>query len=187
MSEGEYGRVILREAGQVDQPLLRQVLLDAYAQYEQKMDSQAWASYKESITAAIAADNTLVKLLAEVEGQAVGAVLLYGSSDAAYGKEEIGIHDPVIRLLGVRRSARGTGVATALLRSSLVHARVHATWAQYLYLHTSDLMPEAVALYEKLGFERVPEKEFDNEATHVKCYRIALNDVHQAVISAEVG
>ncbi len=50
--------------------------------------------------------------------------------------------------------ARGRGGATALVRA--VEAVAAAAGAHRLILHTGDQQPEAVALYERLGYHRIP-------------------------------
>lgn len=161
--------VIVRATDTADRESIEQVLLDAYDQFQGMLSPEQWEEYRSNIVTAILANKPLAKLLAEVDGNPVGAVLLYTSSVTAYGPAAVSIEHPIIRLLGVKRSARGQGVATALVEACIRLAQ--EAGAGYIYLHTSDLMQEAIALYEKLGFERVPEKEFTNQAILVKCYR----------------
>lgn len=161
--------VVVRATDAADRENIEQVLLDAYEQFQEVLTHQQWEEYRSNIIAAISANKSWAKLLAEVDGNPVGAVLLYTSSVTAYGPAAVSIEHPIIRLLGVKRSARGQGVATALVEACIRLAQ--EAGAGYIYLHTSDLMQEAIALYEKLGFERMPEKEFTNQAILVKCYR----------------
>lgn len=161
--------VRIRTTEAVDRQSIQEILLDAYDQFQGMLSHQQWEEYRGNIIAAILANTAWATLLAEVDGNAVGAVLLYTSSTTAYGPAAHSIEHPIIRLLGVKRSARGQGVATALIEACIRFAQ--EAGAGYIYLHTSDLMQEAIALYEKLGFERVPEKEFNVQAILVKCYR----------------
>lgn len=62
-----------------------------------------------------------------------------------------------IRLLGVARAARGRGIGELLTRHSLRLARIRG--AKQLSLETSPMMPGAVRLYERLGFDRLPDRE----------------------------
>jgi GNAT superfamily N-acetyltransferase len=61
-----------------------------------------------------------------------------------------------VRSVGVRPSARGTGVAQAIM----AHCAAHADGATAILLHTMTFMPAAIRLYERLGYERVPEWDF---------------------------
>lgn len=162
----------IREATASELPLVEAILLDAYGQYEAELPENLWSAYKEDIVRIVYAAGALHKLLAFDGAQPVGSVFIYASALDAYGSPDIAVEDPFIRLLAVRPSARGKGVATALIRESLRLAA--ARGAAHLYLHTSDLMAEAVRLYEKLGFARVPEQEHYNGRILVKCYRLEL-------------
>ena len=72
-------------------------------------------------------------------------------------------------MLGVSPAARGKGIARALLRESISYARQKG--ANHIYLHSTDLMADAIRLYEWLGFKRDTSKEFNKLNFVVKCYR----------------
>ncbi|PZT53257.1 GNAT family N-acetyltransferase [Paenibacillus silvae] len=167
--------LIIREAAANEGHLLEAVLYEAYSQYEQELPQDAWFAYKAGIAEAIRKSSTIAKLVAELDGEIVGSVFVYDSSETAYGNAALGIHSPIIRLLGVTGKARGRGVATELIRASVKLARKRG--ADTLYLHTSDMMGAAIRLYERLGFERALDKEFMTGGnTLVKSYRLQLAD-----------
>lgn len=164
----------VRHADPGDRNAIENVLLDAYGQYEQDLAGERWEQYKANILQALDAPTTKARLVAESNGEIVGSVFVYDSSESAYGAPQLGINSPIIRLLAVSRQARGLGIATDLIRES---AKLALAWgAESLYLHTSDLMADAVRLYEKLGFERAIDKEFTNGDVLVKSYRLALKE-----------
>jgi GNAT superfamily N-acetyltransferase len=78
-----------------------------------------------------------------------------------------------VRAVGVRPTALGTGVAAAIMDYCAESAAVSAT---ALALHTMDFMPAAVRLYERLGYERVPEWDFEagTGAFTAVAYRLLL-------------
>jgi GNAT superfamily N-acetyltransferase len=167
-------KVIVRDAEVEDRAAIISVLLDAYQQYEQTLSAKRWAQYRDSIMQAVDSAQTKARLVAEVNGEIVGSVFVFDSSVTAYGSAELDIRNPIIRLLGVSREARGLGVATELIRSS---ANLALEWnADTLHLHTSDMMDSAVRLYERLGFERAYDKEFMNGDLLVKSYRLRLRE-----------
>ncbi|MCP1182917.1 GNAT family N-acetyltransferase [Paenibacillus sp. 1781tsa1] len=167
--------LIIREAAAEEGHLLEAVLYEAYSQYEQELPQDVWVAYKAGIAEATRKSSTIAKLVAELDGEIVGSVFVYASSETAYGNAELGIHSPIIRLLGVTGKARGRGVATELIRASVRLASERG--ADTLYLHTSDMMGAAIRLYERLGFERALDKEFMTGGnTLVKSYRLQLAD-----------
>jgi ribosomal protein S18 acetylase RimI-like enzyme len=64
-----------------------------------------------------------------------------------------------IRMLGVLASARGRGVGEALVRACIAQARVAGT--PWVVLTTQTDMTDAQRLYARLGFVRVPERDWD--------------------------
>ncbi|OMF19755.1 GNAT family N-acetyltransferase [Paenibacillus sp. FSL H8-0548] len=166
--------VIIRQAEIADREAVREVLLDAYGQYAKVLSEPYWNQYRDSILEAVDSAPAKERLVATLNGEVVGSVFLFDSSEAAYGRTDLNIHSPIIRLLGVSQQARGYGVATELIR---VSAKLAQEWgAETLHLHTSDMMDSAVKLYERLGFERAFEKDIMNGETLVKSYRLPLKE-----------
>lgn len=128
------------------------------------------------IRAALASDEVVERIVADTDGQLIGSVLLYPAATNAYNGATPRVRWPEVRLLVVAPTARGQGVATALMHECMARAR-RAT-ATELGLHTSDSMQITMHLYERLGFERVPSYDFQpNGAKVVKAYRLRLRDV----------
>jgi ribosomal protein S18 acetylase RimI-like enzyme len=72
---------------------------------------------------------------------------------------DLGMDDEAeIRMLGVRQSARGRGVGEALVHASAALAK--AAGNPRLVLTTMTEMTDAQRLYERLGFVRVPERDW---------------------------
>lgn len=64
-----------------------------------------------------------------------------------------------LRALGVDPAMRGLGIGRRLMGECLDRAR--ALGAPVLCLHTAAFMTAAVTIYERMGFERAPEYDFD--------------------------
>ncbi|MBS4210131.1 GNAT family N-acetyltransferase [Bacillus sp. FJAT-50079] len=168
--------VIVQDLVEEEKEAVRQLLVESYLQYEQGYtDPQVWKDYLQDIIASV--DNPHVdKILVAKNGQGIiGSLQLFQSSDLAYERPELQIYSPIIRLLAVHPSARGHGVAQALLKASVDYAK--ALGAENLYLHTSDSMQKAIRLYEWLGFKRDQTKEFMKSDILVKCYRFDLSHI----------
>lgn len=164
--------IVIREAADADREAIAGVLLEAYSEYSAVLPAPSWADYRDSILDSVHGDAPVSRIVAELGGQIVGSVLLFTSSEAAYGRPELGIHTPIIRLLAVSPAVRGRGVARLLIHEAA--GRAIALGAASLNLHTSDMMASAVRLYEGLGFKRAYETDLKNGDTLVKGYRLDL-------------
>lgn len=102
-----------------------------------------------------------VILLAEHEGRAIGcgAVRRYGDTRAE------------MKRLYVDASARGLGAGRALVEGLILHAR--DLRCRSLLLDTLPSMTAAMALYESLGFRRIPPYSPDNPP-EAHCYELSL-------------
>ena len=177
-------KVIIRDAEDTDREAIAKVLLEAYGQYSTDIPEPFWTEYRDSIRDSVYGDGPAARIIAEVDKEIVGSVLLFLSSEAAYGRPELGIHSPIIRLLAVSPNARGLGLATLLIQEAA--RRSLELGASTLNLHTSDMMASAVKLYEKLGFERAYETDIMNGDTLVKGFCLNLHVLqipHDAVSS----
>lgn len=159
----------LKEA---DKEAVVELLVESYGQYKNDFSTEVWQDYLERIKQSLnnpALDRVLV---AKSDGEFLGTLQLFTNSEAAYQKPEIGIVDPIVRLLAVSPDARGKGIAQALLKESASYARDKG--ANFLYLHSGANMTQAIRLYEHLGFMRDESKDFHNADVHVKCFRLEL-------------
>jgi GNAT superfamily N-acetyltransferase len=113
-------------------------------------------------------------IVAESGGRIVGTVTFYPDATRVDG-----VGWPAgwagIRLLGVVPKARGQGIGHALTEECLMRARRHG--AAVIGLHTNDWMRVARDMYERRGFQRVPQFDFQPipEVT-VIAYRLPLSD-----------
>ncbi|SER99987.1 GNAT family N-acetyltransferase [Psychrobacillus sp. OK032] len=157
---------------EVEKEAVAELLVESYGQYESDFSPTVWKAYLESIKRSL--DNPAIDrvLVAKSEGKLLGTLQLFTNSEAAYQRLEIGIVDPIVRLLAVSPNARGKGIAKALLKESASYAKEKG--ASFLYLHSGGNMTQAIGLYEHLGFKRDISKDFHNEDVHVKCFRLEL-------------
>ncbi|WNS40874.1 GNAT family N-acetyltransferase [Paenibacillus sp. MMS20-IR301] len=177
--------LIIRDATDADREAIASVLLEAYSEYSAVLPEAYWTEYRDSILDSVHGDTPAARIVAELDEVIVGSVLLFTSSAAAYGRPEMGIVTPIIRLLAVSPGARGRGAALLLIREAA--ARSLALGASSLNLHTSDMMASAIRLYERLGFQRAYETDIHNGSTLVKGYRLELSVTGGPLIVAETG
>jgi len=81
-------------------------------------------------------------------------------------------HASGFRLLAVAADARGLGVGRALAQHCLDLAREHDHWQ--VIIHTTAAMQIAWGMYERLGFARAPELDFDQDGLPVFGFRLPL-------------
>jgi ribosomal protein S18 acetylase RimI-like enzyme len=72
--------------------------------------------------------------------------------------ERLGDDEASFRMLAVSGAVQGRGVGTALVTTCLDEARANGRAA--VFIHSGDWMPTAHRLYSKLGFVRVPERDW---------------------------
>jgi len=167
-------RLHIRDARLSDYDAIQAVTLAAYQEYAPLMPAH-WEGYRRNILTTLADVKPAEQIVAEQDGNVVGAVVLYptGTVFSAADGVQVTLRWPEIRLLAVRPDARGQGVGTALMQECVRRAR--QAGAAALTLHTTDIMRVAMRMYERMGFVRAPELDFHPapDAT-VKGYRLTL-------------
>jgi GNAT superfamily N-acetyltransferase len=120
-----------------------------------------------------AAQPGIVMLVAARGDELLGGVTFcedlksYGAPTEAAGADAAGF-----RFLVVGDAARGLGLGRALTEECLRRAR--ALGRQQILLHTTEVMPVARAMYERMGFQRAPELDFGAGDFTVMGFRLKL-------------
>ncbi|HVA61688.1 MAG TPA: GNAT family N-acetyltransferase [Mycobacteriales bacterium] len=91
----------------------------------------------------------------------VGTASLFGWQAGPEWSERAGPGEAVLRMLAVDEAARGRGIGAALTRSAIVRAR--RMGCHRLRLLTQPNMQAAHRLYQRLGFERAPDLDWEPE------------------------
>jgi ribosomal protein S18 acetylase RimI-like enzyme len=166
--------VQIRDARGEDRPVAAALTLQAYGEYAAKMAPEAWAGLEGAVRAALALEDASVeRIVAARGGEIVGSVMLYPPAADAYGGLTDAASWPELRLVAVAPSARGHGVGRALVEECVRRAR--AAGAAALGLHTSRTMEIAMGMYERMGFIRDPEHDFQPPGAElVTAYRLPL-------------
>jgi ribosomal protein S18 acetylase RimI-like enzyme len=169
------GRVEIRDARPEEREAVRRLTEEAYDELRRVMEPRAWEGLAGAMRSGLASD--LPERIVAVDrenGEILGSVLLFPPAVDAYGEHVVPRGEgPELRLLAVSPGARGRGVGRMLVEECVRRAR--EAGAPELGLHTSRSMGAAIRLYEGMGFERVPERDFQPEgAERVTGYRLAL-------------
>lgn len=164
--------IVLRDARAGELDAIGATMVAAYEEFSPPDPPPQWLHYLDEIrdVRRRLRDSTLI--VAEDGGRIVGAVTYYPDGS----KETNGGWPPawaVFRLLAVHPDARGRGLGRLLTEECIGRARAAGSAA--MGLHTTHLMNVARAMYERMGFVRVPELDFfPVPAFRVMAYRLAL-------------
>lgn len=165
----------LRDARAQDQDAIRGVTLAANEEYARIVPAQ-WVGYRQNILSTLADVTPAEQIVAERNGVILGTVLLYPANTVFQVEDgaTVQLEFPEVRLLAVEPAARGQGVGKALMRECIERAR--RAGAAALTLHTTDIMQVAMKMYERMGFVRTPQLDFEpTPGLLIKGYRYALN------------
>lgn len=178
------GSVLIRDAVERDSESIRTITLAAYAQYEKAMPETVWAGFSKQLLTTLTTDTPAARIVAEQAGAVVGSVYLYPAEANAYAHAGAGMGCPEVRLLAVSPEMRGRGIARALMEECAARAR--RSGADALGLHTTAVMRDAIRLYERMRYVRVPEFDFTPPVggVVVTAYRL---DLRAAVDGSSTG
>ncbi|HEV2150308.1 MAG TPA: GNAT family N-acetyltransferase [Longimicrobiaceae bacterium] len=165
----------IRDARPDEREAIHDLTLAAYAEFAEVMAPTAWRGLEQALRRALAAEEGAERIVAERHGRLVGSVMLFAPAKSAYGGGVDAVPWPELRLLAVAPQARGDGVGAALVRECVRRAR--ASGARELGLHTSESLKVAMRMYERMGFVRAPEHDFQPPGAElVRAYRLPLDD-----------
>ena len=168
------GKIQIRNARADEYPAIRELTRAAYAEFGQVMTPAAWAGLDGAVRSALEIRGDAEWIVAERDGEVVGSVMLFPPAADAYKGAAPRAAWPELRLLAVAPAERGQGIGAALVRECMRRAR--EAGATELGLHTSRSMEVAMQMYERMGFERAPEYDFQPQGAElVKAYRLRLN------------
>jgi ribosomal protein S18 acetylase RimI-like enzyme len=102
------------------------------------------------------ADRAELLVVRDAEGRIVGSVALVLEGD--FGEVTTSDDEAAFRMLVVDPSARGQGIGELLVNTCLDRAR--AAGKRRMVLSTGPRMTAAHRLYERLGFTRLPERDW---------------------------
>lgn len=128
----------------------------------------SWTDYLVTIAGILTRPDDARRLVAVVDGMIAASVLLCPPSAGPHGNPL-----PELRLLAVHPDHRNAGLAGRLIAAC--EQRTREDGFDALTLHTTSLMPTAKAMYERRGYHRAPELDFEPGAGfHVWGYRRPL-------------
>ena len=164
----------LRDALSTEIELIRKQRINAYSDHEQSVPSDHWNALKRAISTDVDNQKGVDLIVADLDGEIVGSVVLFPANTDAYEGNLEELEYPEIRMLAVAPNARGKAVASSLVDECIRRAKEKGYRA--IGLHTGQFMKNAIKLYERLGFKRLPEYNFEpaNDGIMVLAYRLTF-------------
>jgi ribosomal protein S18 acetylase RimI-like enzyme len=153
---------VVRDAVPADYPAIRRVILAAYRQYAELIARDIFSPYLIDVLDLDKHARHGRLLVVEADGQIRGFGAFYPDASVQGFGWPPGWAGG--RALAVDPSARGRGVARALLAACERLAR--DSGARVFAFHTASFMTGAIALYERLGYRRAAEFDFDMAARY---------------------
>jgi GNAT superfamily N-acetyltransferase len=119
---------------------------------------RAWEEYLAHIADIAERADRSVVLVASDDGRIAGSATLELGERIDDDDPPLAADEAHVRMLGVDPDARGRGVARALMEACFAYAR--AAGRARLTLNTTERMKTAKAMYEAMGFRRLPDRIF---------------------------
>jgi ribosomal protein S18 acetylase RimI-like enzyme len=151
------GRIEVREAHPEEYEEIGALTAAAYQGYPEAGEDADYMAELRDVAARATVRPVLVAV--DVEGRLMGSVM-YVDGPGPFAETE-GENEASFRMLVVADWARGRGAGEALTRACIDRARAGGRSA--LVLLTLPAMTAAHRLYEKLGFRRSPERDWEFE------------------------
>ncbi|CAI6086464.1 GNAT family N-acetyltransferase [Cohnella sp. JJ-181] len=169
--------MILRDAAAEELAYIREQRIEAYREHARSIPEAHWQALERAISSGADAQPGVDLIVAEIDGAIAGSVVLFPADTDAYGGQADRQDYPEIRMLAVSSDYRGRGVASALIDECVRRAK--ASGHRAIGLHTGEFMKDARQLYGKLGFERLPQYDFQpaDDGITVMAFRLALDKV----------
>lgn len=166
--------MIIRDAQEHELPFVREQRVSSYQEHAAGIPKDHWKVLKKAISSNADAQDGVELIVAEVDGQIVGSVVLFPAKSDAYEGHVDELDYPEIRMLAVAPDARRKGAAKALVSECI--RRAEEKGFSFVGLHTGQFMEGAMRLYESMGFEREPQFDFQpaNDGIIVKAYRLTF-------------
>ncbi len=164
----------IRDAKQEELDFIREQRVAAYVEHSVAIPAAHWQALKQAISSEVDRQAGVDLIVCELDEKIVGSVVLFPAKTDAYEGQVEELDYPEIRMLAVDPDSRGKGVASALIAECI--RRSKAKNHQFIGLHTGEFMKQAIELYTKHGFERLPQYDFvpADDGIIVKAFRMTI-------------
>jgi ribosomal protein S18 acetylase RimI-like enzyme len=148
----------IHEATVEQRSIVVDIFKASYSEYAKTSDPDFWTLYQTNTSNTLLTDDSVTRLVAHVDNKVVGSVLLCPPNDRRFGPIQFSNPYPEMRLLGILPEFRNAGIANRLIDEC--ENRTRAAGFDAITLHTTRLMQTAKAMYERRGYVRFSEIDF---------------------------
>ncbi len=160
MKSSSYGTATLvREAERDEWDSVVALTLAAYEQYAASADPAFWQQYQENIKTTIKFSTDVVRLVAVRGSEIVASAIYCFPYERIFGDRVISNPYPEMRLLSVSPKYRNLGLGALLIDEC--ERRALSSSFDAITLHTTDLMTVARSMYERRGYKRFEQIDFE--------------------------
>jgi len=131
----------------------------SYEQYAATSDPVFWSIYQKSVEQTLLCDQSVMRIVAKSGDEIVGAVLYCPPHEKLMGHTLVKNPFPEMRLLAVPSAQRNRGIAAKLI--AYCEEKAKSDGFETVTLHTTVLMQVAKQMYEKRGYIKYPEIDFE--------------------------
>jgi len=155
----EKEQLVIGEVALNERILVADLTRQSYSEFAGSVPNQSWLDYEDRTRKTLLNDNNVLRIVARLNNKIVGAVLFCQPYEMI--EESIPVKNiyPEMRLLAVSTEFRNLGIGAKLIeeceRLALVQDFITIT------LHTTMLMQTAKLMYERRGYIRYPDIDFE--------------------------
>jgi ribosomal protein S18 acetylase RimI-like enzyme len=147
----------VRDATVGERPEVAEVTRRAYLEFAQSSDPAFWAGYEASTREVLLEDDQSRRVVVTMDDRIVATVLYCAPREGLFNK--VWNPFPEMRLLAVLPQCRDRQLGALLITTCEKRARDEGFAA--ITLHTTVLMQTAKSMYERRGYVRFPELDFE--------------------------
>lgn len=153
------GPLVIREALSSERPAVADLTESAYSQYAGGYEPAHWLDYQKSTRQILLHEEGGLRLIALHNDKLAGAVLWCPPYERMMGGTLVKNNFPEMRLLAVDPQFRNLGVGDQLIKAC--EARSKHEGFDRMTLHTTVVMETAKAMYERRGYTRYTDIDFE--------------------------
>lgn len=152
-------QISIREACKDEWTTVADVTQASYAEYGATADPEFWRMYEANTRQTLLNDPDIVRLVLTEDGTIIASAIYCPPYEKKLGGATIKNPFPEMRLLSVLSAHRNKKLGDLLIQECEKRAR--ESGAQAITLHTTKLMTVAKAMYERRGYARFDEIDFE--------------------------